>query len=226
VSTSMHGQSDAQVIPFGGPTAAHFFAGTTTNPVLSATRQVEGNATGLGDVAVRSKLSVFQSPRTAVGILGEARFATGNQDELLGAGTFSSRGLAIVSATFGPVSAHGNAGYLYRSGSFSNSAVIGTLGFDQLIGDRVTLAADMVSELQVGKSKLQLPQPVQYDYPFKRTINPTSIPEIADDIVNGSLGFKFSTGGGFTIVTNALIPLNRGGLRSNITYTTGLEFAF
>jgi len=226
VSTSMHGQSDAQVIPFGGPTAAHFFAGTTTNPVLSATRQVEGNATGLGDVAVRSKLSVFQSPRTSVGILGEARFATGNQDELLGAGAFSSRGLAIVSATFGPVSAHGNAGYLYRAGSFSNSAVIGTLGFDQLIGDRVTLAADMVSELQVGKSKLQLPQPVQYDYPFKRTINPTSIPEIADDIVNGSLGFKFATGGGFTIVTNALIPLNRGGLRANITYTTGLEFAF
>jgi hypothetical protein len=27
-------------------------------------------------------------------------------------------------------------------------------------------------------------------------------------------------------VTNALIPLNRGGIRANITFTTGLEFAF
>ena len=76
------------------------------------------------------------------------------------------------------------------------------------------------------RSKLRLPEPVHYDYPFKRTINPTSIPVTADDIVNGSLGFKFATGNGFTIVTNALIPLNRGGLRANITYTTGLEFAF
>src|SRR5205085_777702 len=71
VSTSMHGRSDAQVIPFGGPTAAHFFAGTPANPVLSATREVDGNATGLGDVAVRSKLSVFQSTRSSVAILGE-----------------------------------------------------------------------------------------------------------------------------------------------------------
>ncbi|HEY6830738.1 MAG TPA: hypothetical protein VI259_28015, partial [Gemmatimonadaceae bacterium] len=50
VSTHMHGQSDAQIIPFGGPTAAHFFAGTPTNPVLSATRNVDGSAFGLGDV--------------------------------------------------------------------------------------------------------------------------------------------------------------------------------
>jgi DNA-binding GntR family transcriptional regulator len=95
-----------------------------------------------------------------------------------------------------------------------------------LLADRVTLAADLISELQVGHSKLVLPAPVQYDYPFKRTIVPTSIPDIADDLVNGSFGFKFTTDNGFTLVTNALIPLNRGGIRANITFTTGLEFAF
>ena len=45
-------------------------------------------------------------------------------------------------------------------------------------------------------------------------------------LLNGAFGFKFSVPAGFTIVTNALVPLNRGGLRANITYTTGLEFAF
>jgi len=44
--------------------------------------------------------------------------------------------------------------------------------------------------------------------------------------VNGSFGFKFVTDNGFTIITNALVPLNRGGLRANLTYTTGVEFAF
>jgi hypothetical protein len=175
---------------------------------------------------VRTKLSVHQSARSSVAVLGEARFATGNQDELLGAGNFSSRGLAIVSAKFGGLSAHGNAGYLYRGGDLQNSAVIGTLGFDNLIADRVTLAADLVSELQVGRSNLKLPPPVQYDYPFRRTINPTSIPAMADDIVNGALGLKYASGNGVTIVTNALVPLNRGGLRANLTYTLGLEYAF
>jgi hypothetical protein len=226
VSTSLHGRSDANIFPFGGTTAAHFFAGTPSNPVLNASRTVDGSALGLGDVAVRTKLSVQQSSRTNVALLADARFATGNDDDLLGSGQFQARGLAIVSAKFGTFSAHGNSGYAYRGGGQQNDAVLATAGFDDLISSHVTLAADLVSELQVGRSKLHLPAPVVYDTPFKRTINPTSIPDIADDIVNGSFGFKFVTENGFTIVTNALVPLNRGGLRANITYTTGIEFAF
>jgi len=226
VSTSMTGQSTAQVIPFGGPTAAHFFAGTPASPVLTGARSVDGSSAGLGDVAARTKISILQTARTSVAVLGEARFATGDENELLGSGAFAARGLAIISAKFGSISAHGNTGYLYRAGITQSSAVVGTLGFDNLIADRVTLAADLVSELQVGKSKLQLPPTVQFDYPFKRTIDPTTIPNIADNIVNGSFGFKFATGNGFTIVTNALVPLNIGGLRANVTYTTALEYSF
>jgi hypothetical protein len=226
VSTSLRGRSDANIFPFGGTTAAHFFAGTPQNPVLDATRSVEGSAWGLGDVAIRTKIGVHQSARTNVALLADARFATGDADNLLGSGQFSARGLAIMSAKFGALSAHANSGYSYRGGGQQNDAVLATAGFDDLIAPHVTLAADLVSELQVGHSKLRLPAPVLYDVPFKRTVKPTSIPDIADDIVNGSFGFKFTTDNGFTIVTNALVPLNRGGIRANITYTTGLEFAF
>jgi hypothetical protein len=226
VSTSLNGSSNAQVIPFGGPTAAHFFAGTPTAPVLSGSRQVEGSSTGLGDVAVRTKLSLQQSARASVALLGEARFATGDQEELLGSGAFASRGLAVISAKFGTFAAHGNTGFIYRGGGTQNSAVVGSVAIDHLMTDRVTLAAELLSEQQVGHSRLKLPAPVNYDYPFKRTINPTSIPDIADDLVNGSLGFKFATGSGFTLVTNALVPLNRGGLRANVTYTMALEYPF
>jgi hypothetical protein len=226
VSTSLHGRSDAQIIPFGGPTAAHFFAGTTTNPVLAASRDVNGSAFGLGDIALRTKIGIRQSERTNIAVLADARFATGDADQLLGAGEFTARGLAILSARFGTFSPHGNAGYIYRSGTTQNDAVLATVGFDNLMAEHVTLAADLVSEMQVGPSKLRLPAPVQYDYPFKRTIIPTSIPDIADNLVSGSFGFKFSAGNGFTVLANALVPLNRGGLRANITYTTGLEYGF
>ena len=194
--------------------------------MLSASRDVDGSAFGLGDVAVRTKVGLRQSERTNLALLADARFATGDAEQLLGSGQFTARGLAIISGRFGTFSPHGNAGYIYRSGSAQNDAVLATVGFDNLMADRVTLAADLVSELQVGPSKLVLPSPVQYDYPFKRTIVPTSIPDIADDIVSGSFGFKFSAGNGFTVLANALVPLNRGGLRANITYTTGLEFGF
>ena len=226
VSTSMRGRSDAQIIPFGGPTAAHFFAGTPGNPVLAASRDVDGSAFGLGDVAIRTKVGIRQSQRSSFALLADARFATGDAENLLGTGRFSARGLAILSGRFGTFSPHGNAGYIYRAGGVQNDAVLATAGFDNLMANRVTLAVDLVSELQVGRSKLALPAPVQYDFPFKRVIAPTSIPDAADDIVNGSFGFKFSMDHGFTVVTNALVPLNRGGLRANVTYTGGLEFAF
>jgi hypothetical protein len=226
VSTSLHGSSNAEIVPFGGPTAFHYFGGTPTNPVLNASRTVDGASLGLGDVAVRSKLSVHQSARSSVALLGEARFATGNDDDLLGAGRFSARGLAIISTSAGNFSAHGNTGFVYRAGGRLNDGVLGTVGFDDLISRYVTVAADLVTELQVGRSKLTLPGPVQYDAPFKRTIDPTSIPDMADDIVNGSLGFKVTVPGGFTAVTNALVPLNRGGLRADLVYTAGLEYSF
>jgi hypothetical protein len=226
VSTHLHGNSYAQVVPFGGPTAAHFFAGTPQNPVLSATREVSGSAFGLGDAAVRAKFKVHESDRSRVALLGEARFATGSADDLLGAGAFAARGLAIISGVVGNFSPHVNVGYAYHAATTTlpwNDAVLLTGGFDDLIAPRVTLAADVVSELQVGRSNLRLPGPVTYDYPFHRVIQPTSIPDERDDLVNGSLGFKFLLPYGFTAVTNALVPLNRAGMRPNVTYTAALE---
>jgi hypothetical protein len=226
VSTNLRGESNAQIIPFGGPTATHFFAGTPENPVLSASRTTAGSSFGLGDVSLRVKLNLRQTPRTSVALLGDARFPTGSEDELLGSGFFAARGLAIISSRFGAFAPHLNAGYAYRRSALQSDAVLGTLGFDQLLHERVTMAVDLVSELQVGNNKLRLPPPVQYDAPFRRTILPTTIPDMRDDVFNGSFGFKFTTGGGITLMANALFPLNRGGLRPGVSYTAGLEYAF
>lgn len=226
VSTSLHGNSDARIIPFGGTSAVHFFAGTPTNPVLSATRAVDGSSSGLGDVAVRAKLQVRQTPKASFALFGDARFATGEEADLLGAGYFQARGAAAITALLGPFSPHVNFGYLYRNTETASDAVLGTVGFDHLMASNVTLAVDVLSNLQVGESKLRLPAPVQIDYPFKRVITPTSIPEMRDNIIDGSIGFKFSHATGVTGIVNALVPLNAGGLRGRTVYTAGLEYAF
>ena len=226
VQTHLHGESQADISPFGGPTAAHFFAGTTTDPVLSASRQVDGSATGLGDVALRMKANIRSTQTTGFALLFDARFPTGSSKDELGSGSFAGRGVAVFTSSYGDFSPHANLGYLYRAGKRQNDAVLGTAGFDFKMADRVTMAADLVSELQVGDSKLHLPEPVHYDAPFSRTVRVTDIPDTRDDIVNGSFGFKMVPSKNVTLVLNSLFPLNRGGLRADLIYTAGVEYNF
>ena len=226
VSTSLRGTSNAQIVPFGGTTAQHFFGGTPANPELSTSRFVEGSATGVGDIATRVKINLMRSERTNFSVLADARFPTGSADDLLGSGHVAARGLGILSARFGAFSPHANIGYLFRGGSSQNSAVLATVGFDHVMAPWAAIAVDLVSELQVGESKLRLPGTVTYDRPFLRTVEPTNIPNERDDIINGSLGFKFVTPSGITLVANTLWPLNRGGLRPNVLWTAGLEYNF
>ncbi len=226
VTTSLVGTSDAQIISFADSLAAHFFGGTPANPILTTSRSVTGSSTGVGDMAVRVKVNVTQSERTGFALLGDARFPTGSAADLLGSGHFSARGLGILSARFGPFAPHANIGYLLRSSDSLNSAVLVTVGFDHLMAPWATMAADLVSELQVGESKVKLPGTVTYDVPFHRTVEPTNIPNQRDDIINASFGFKFLTGSGITIVTNTMWPLNRGGLRPNVVWTAGLDYNF
>src|SRR5205807_919451 len=113
--------------------------------------------------------------RSAFAVLADARFATGDENDLLGSGETSIRGIGIVSARFGAFSPHGNVGYVFRSGNVQNDAVLATVGFDEALADWATLAVDFMSELQAGASKLRIPDPVTIEIPFRRTITPTNI---------------------------------------------------
>jgi hypothetical protein len=226
VSTSIQGTSAAQIQPFGPPPAVHFFGGTPENPVLTASRFVEGSATGVGDVAARVKINLSRGTPVSVSVLADTRFPTGSSSDLLGSGSFAVRGLGIVSARFGDFSPHANLGYLYRGGAFENDAVLATAGFDHLLAPWATLAADLVTELQVGDSPLQVPAPVLIQSPYRRVITPTTIPDRRDDQVNASLGVKLAAARGLTAIANGEWPLNRGGLRPDLIWTFGLEYNF
>jgi hypothetical protein len=226
VSISLNGTSNAQINPFGPPPAVHFFGGTPEDPILTASRTIDGSTTGLGDVDSRVKINLRRGEPLSVAVLGDVRFPTGSESNLLGSGAFAARGLAIFSAHFGAFSPHANAGYLYRGGEFENDAVLATLGFDHLLAPWATLAVDVISYLQVGDSPLQVPDPVHIESPYQRTIIPTVIPDSRDDQVDASLGVKLTAAPGLTVVGNGQWPLNRGGLRPDVIWTAGLEYNF
>jgi len=226
VSVSLDGTSNAQINPFGPPPAVHFFGGTPESPILTASRTIDGSSTGLGDVDARVKINLRRGEPLSVAVLGDVRFPTGSESNLLGSGAFAARGLAIMSAHFGDFSPHANLGYLYRGGDFENDAVLATVGFDHLLAPWATLAVDVISQLQVGDSPLQVPGPVHIEAPYHRTIIPTVIPDSRDDIVDGSLGVKLTAAPGLTVVGNGGWSLNRGGLRPDVIWTAGMEYNF
>ena len=226
ITTSLTGNSSAQINPFGPPPAVHFFGGTPTNPVLTATRFVEGSSTGLGDVIARVKINLHRGDPVSIALLGDTRFPTGSEDDLLGSGAFAERGLAIVSARFGSFSPHANVGYVHRGGGFETDAFLATTGFDHLLAPWATLAVDVISEFQVGNSPLTLPTPVVIEAPYRRVITPSTIPDRRDDLINGSIGVKLTAVAGLTVIANTIWPLNRGGLRPDVIWTAGLEYNF
>lgn len=223
VHTGLTGRSTGQFFPFGIPTS-HFFAGDSAHPVLSASAATFGFATGLGDIALRTKWSIRSTENSGVAFMADARLPTGSDEDLTGSGHVSVRALLLASTRLGDFAPHVNVGYAARGGR--NDAILAAGGFDQPLSDWATVAVDALTEWQVGESSLKLPGDVHYEFPVTRTISPTNIPNIRDHRIYGSFGMKFRTPSGPILVANALVPLRRGGLESRFIWTLGLDGNF
>lgn len=226
VRTQVSGRSEAQIHPFG-PTAIHRFGGTSVDPVLRATATTEGSATGIGDIAGRIKFNLGQSTSMGAALLAEIRLPTGDEEDLLGSGSTQFRALGLYSAQFGTFSPHLNVGYVARGDSRTqNDAVLLGLTVDNLLSDWATLAAGFESELQVGDNKFTLPPDIEFDEPFRRTVQATNVPNKDGNLLRASLGAKFTVRGGTVLVLNALLPLRDVGLQPDFIWTVGLDFPF
>jgi hypothetical protein len=225
VRTAVSGYSSAEIFLVGGDTL-HRFGGTGTAPVLTASSSASGVASGLGDVESHLKVRIVQGERVGIALLGSARFPTGDENNLLGAGAFSARFLGIGSARLGNFNPHAYLGYTVRGGNLQTNSVEANTGFDNLLAPWATMAFDVLGSWQVGSSKIDLPQPVQYNAPFPYTLQVTNVPSRRDDFLSMSIGFKFRTRRGIQIVTNALFPLRDAGLQPRAMWTGGLEYSF
>lgn len=205
----------------GSVTGSHYFDAAQN---LTANSVVEGSAAGIGDIAARVKANLYNANDRAFAVLGEARLPTGDKDSFHGSGATTINALLIGSATYGAFSPHANLGFAVRTGEGQNSAMLATVGFDQMLSPTVTLAIDLISEFQAGGDGGSLPQDIVYVSPA-RTLSGTNIPDAKDNPIGLSLGGRFLVGG-FTLVANGLLPVKSGGLQSSLAWTLGLERSF
>ncbi|MEW6752239.1 MAG: hypothetical protein AB1505_14850, partial [Candidatus Latescibacterota bacterium] len=204
-------------------TPLHFW-GSADSPLLTYdARPVRQNAVGLGDLALRAKYNLLRGQGVDVAGLVEYRPPTGNEDDFLGAGAHSLRGQVIVSAIRGDFSPHLNLGYDIRGSEFDRNEVELFTGYDQKIGEGLTLAVDFLGEFEVGSADeaSDFPQTVRVQGSgafarFTEVVSLTSVPNRArDHTLNGSFGLRFRPRADLTVVGNVLVPLNDGGIRSS-----------
>ena len=226
VRTSLSGTSTADLFLVDDTLALHRFGGDSANPVLNASSSAFGVASGVGDLETTVKVRLAQGEHVGYALVGAARFGTGDERNLLGAGGFSGRALGVVSARLGSFNPHGYLGYTVRSGGRQANSVEANVGFDDLLAPWWTMAFDVLGSWQSGASKIEVPGPVEYNAPFNYSLDRTNIPRRRDNVLNAAVGFKFRTRRGIQIVANALVPLKVTGLQPDVTWTGGLEYNF
>lgn len=222
VRAALVGRSIGTVIPFG-PGSPHAF-GEETNSSLSSTGSSSGSSVGIGDVAVRAKLNLSEAHGFA--LFGDARLPTGDVEELRGSGAFSVRALGVYSRRYHDMSPHANLGVLFRSGESQKNAIVSSLGFDQLVSESITLAADLLGEFQLGDNTVASPALVRITTPYIRNIQPTNLPGSKDHVIRAALGMKYTTKSGLTALLNALVPLRAGSLQPAVAWTAGFEYSY
>jgi hypothetical protein len=240
VSVSMKGAPVAQMNSFtyaSTGSADHFFddgSGTWTseNPLLTySPPEIDATSTGLGDIALRAKGHFLQSPDGDLAGLVEVRLPTGNEDNFHGTGNTSVKLGLIGSASWSGFNPHVNLAYDIRTGDIERNRLGITLGYDQKIGDALTLAAEWIGNYELGSAawEMSFPEPVTIkpadaSYPAYE-VRSTTIPNYsADHIINTAFGIKYTPQPNLLLVANVIFPVNNGGLRSSFIPTVGIEF--
>ena len=231
VEATLSGFSDAVIVIGAGddPAAGFSFGGPAEDPRLRERSVLDvQRAWGLGAIALRAKYRLTAPERRlGAAVLADMRLPTGREEDFLGPGGAWAGATAVASLDAGAgISTHGNLGAVVRGGEGQRDAVVAAVGLDHRTSSRLTLAAEALAQLPFGSDPLARREVTIRDAQGGDAVVPTSnLPVISDYQLDGTLGFKFRLGQ-MALVGSALIPLNRGGLRSELLWTFGLQAGF
>ena len=213
-----------------------------------------GAATGIGDIVVRSKYNFMRGANAGLAVAADLRLPTGNSDDLLGLGTTQAKIFFIASSTSDKLSPHVNLGFtISGQGKRETQFLFEPLGvsdeFNYAGGveyvphPRVTVLADFLGRTLFDAGKIDLETKT---FPFRTgaatvggatqtsSTNPlTGQPyqqlALQDgnlSLLWGSTGVKFAAATNFLVMAYVLFPLNSAGLRDNLTFAFGVDYAF
>lgn len=207
------------------PVVAVSFEGSRVNTYRGARllqASAQGEATGVGDIAFRSKIRLLDARGGGLALLGELRIPTGREEDLLGAGSTSYRGYLIGSVEPGRFAAHVNAG-------FAGGGVADEVQYRAAVGMSVTPGLTLVGEL-LGRrisdlgalTEQRAPHPIIEGVQTLRLVTSGESTHTAAAVA----GLKWNVVRTWLLNASVSVPLTERGLRPDIVGLIGLEYGF
>jgi hypothetical protein len=191
-----------------------------------------GSASGVGDVIIRSKYNLMNTPNGGVAAGLELKLPTGDEENMLGTGTAQARFFFIGSTGRGKRLAHVNFGYT-ASGNAASDQINYVGGVEYAATPKVTVVADLLGwNLRDALRLRSAATPVSFQQGPAAAVESTTVETVA--LTSGSLSTAFGTAGvkvnpwgNLLISAHLLFPLtSSSGLKSGVSPVLGFEYSF
>ena len=200
-----------------------------------------GSSFGIGDVVIRAKGALTDTPQFSAAVALDLQFPTGDTEKLMGAGEAQAKVMFIAGATKGDINPHVNVSYtfggqgmefggpdpdydgpslIYRSPSPEFDY---TVGADVAVTPKLTLAGDVIG--RVVRNAAQMTRVDSGAQDPDRYVGFEVLPGTVHKLL-GAVGAKVSLGGTWLLTGTVLFPLNSNGIKPAVTPVIGLERAF
>jgi hypothetical protein len=208
----------------------HRFAGSDPDHSVAS---ASGDATGLGDVVLRTKYRFIKAQGGGLAAALDLRLPTGDEENLLGIGTTQAKVLLIGSTEVGAFNPHVNISYAFSGDSGLKDLGVTipkefgyTFGVDAALG-KVTAAFDVIGRNLIDAGRFadatrtfpELGAPSATRQEFARQ----------DGNLNqvlGAFSVKVPVMQRLLITASALFTMNDAGLRDKVIPVIGLDYVF
>jgi hypothetical protein len=180
------------------------------------------NASGMADVVARAKYRLFNGRDSAFATAVEVRLPTGNDADLLGAGSAGVRALAIFSEETGRIGVHGN-GAIGWGGASGELSSAGAITFAAT--PRVTVTGELLLRRFTDMHEITAvsePHPTIAGVNTLRLVPGQATPTLSSAVS----GVKWNLGSTAVLSGELLWRLGSGGLTAPVTPMLSLDYLF
>ncbi|MFB3922551.1 MAG: transporter [Terriglobia bacterium] len=245
VSTRFRVDSDATIhrmqptyVGCGGPGIpgiCHYFDPNDRANSVEKDFPGSGTASGLGDITIRVKGTVWKGERAAFAAAADVRTPTGDESNFLGSGAVGFKPFAAFSYHYKRVSPEVNVGYQWNGSSVLAGDV--RTGAKQRLPNQffyavgasvgaakyLSFAFDLLGQRVISGERVFLGS---YTDALGQSSPSTNIGKGSYNMTNGAVGFRVSPADKLLITANLLFKLDDGGLRANVVPLVGFSYTF
>jgi len=221
----------------------------------TALRRTAGSATGVGDIALRTKYHLWRTETGGAALGLNLQLPTGEVRNFHGTDETHLSTLLYLSQVFGDrFEPHLNVGVDFNADDVDRSSFLYAIGGTLLVGRKLGLMVDFIGRSEFGRFPIHVevkrlfqtvvlppgkgPNTCTAAQPcvlrggtgflVKENVRffPPPVKIGRSDIVNFTFGLRYALGTSGSIFFGGVLPLNEDGLRSNFIPAGGVEYTF